>query len=80
MSDRRIFHIVAGDDNWTPTMDELNQIKEMFMDATLDPEGALIVSRNAIELMQEQPSIKVRVHMFDPDKDLMRLACDVLGD
>lgn len=44
----RIRHLVAGEDNWDPTEDELNGFAELFMDAEKDPVGALIATRTGV--------------------------------
>jgi len=80
MADRKVLHIVAGDDNWTPTMEQLEEIRNMFMACTMDEKGGVIVTRNAIEFLQEQPSVKIRVIDFDPGNDLLKLAANVIGE
>jgi hypothetical protein len=45
---RSIFHIVAGDDEWIPPQEDLNNIRDLFMQADTDPTGAIIVTRPSI--------------------------------
>lgn len=65
MSDaRRILHIVAGDENWTPTADELRQIVDCFLSAKLTgkDETTVVATRNNI---MAKGSIKARILWID---------------
>lgn len=46
---RPILHIVAGTDEWEATNAQLSAIKDMFVQADQDPQGAVIVTRPGIE-------------------------------
>ncbi len=46
---RALTHITAGDDNWTPSGEELFQLVQMFQEAEQDPLGGWITTRNAVQ-------------------------------
>lgn len=48
MSDRKIIHITAGNDNWTPTPEELTDIATLFQSAILDSNGVVLVTRTGV--------------------------------
>lgn len=52
---RAMSHITAGDDIWTPTSEELNQIVQQFMNAERDPLGGWISTRNAVQVQDLRP-------------------------
>lgn len=43
-------HVTAGDDMWEPTPEELNAIANVFQQTDLDPMGAIVVTRNSIQV------------------------------
>lgn len=45
---RSILHIVAGDEDWEPTDEELKAIVALFQQADLDPVGAMIATRDDV--------------------------------
>lgn len=47
---RAILHITAGSDNWTPIDAELQALVGMFQQADLDPVGAVLATRNDINV------------------------------
>jgi len=46
---RSILHVVAGDDEWEPTDDQLANITSLFINADQDPQGAVITTRKGVE-------------------------------
>uniref|UniRef100_A0AB39CE99 Portal protein n=1 Tax=Pseudomonas phage HRDY3 TaxID=3236930 RepID=A0AB39CE99_9VIRU len=52
--EKRVIVIRVGNDRWTPSMDDLQQVMEMFMHATLDPEGAVVAVNHAVRLELDQ--------------------------
>lgn len=44
--------VTAGDDIWEPTPEELTAIANLFQQSDLDPMGALIVTRNGINVQE----------------------------
>jgi hypothetical protein len=46
---RAILHILAGDDEWIPPQEDLNNVRDLFMQADSDPTGAIIVTRPGIQ-------------------------------
>ena len=44
--------VTAGDDIWEPTPEELTAIANLFQQSDLDPMGALIVTRNGINIQE----------------------------
>lgn len=47
---RAILHITAGDETWTPIDAELQALVGMFQQADLDPVGAVLATRNSINV------------------------------
>lgn len=52
---RATTHIMAGDDNWIPTEDELQNILTDFQRTDLDPLGAWVVTRNGLQVQDIRP-------------------------
>lgn len=50
MADRRILHIIAGDDTWTPTTEELRELCNVFMESYVDPNGSVVVTRKGVRM------------------------------
>ena len=47
---RAIMHLIVGiDDVWEPTIDEIQTISEMFVQADSDPQGAIVGTRTGVE-------------------------------
>jgi hypothetical protein len=47
---RQVLHITAGNDEWTPTSDELQAIVNSFMLASLDDKGGVVATSNAVDV------------------------------
>lgn len=48
---RVIYHITAGDRQWTPTKTELDDLASQFRDAKFDADGvAVVATRNAVKV------------------------------
>lgn len=47
---RAVSHIVVGDTDWVPTQAEMSAIAQLFLDADLDPVGAMVVTRNGVQV------------------------------
>lgn len=47
---RRILQITLGSDEWEPTIEDMQQVCELFMHAADDPMGAVITTRHGTEL------------------------------
>jgi len=48
---RAIMHVTAGDgDEWVPIAEEMQAISNMFLAADLDPLGAIVVTRNGVNV------------------------------
>lgn len=47
---RAIMHITAGNDNWTPVDAEMQMLVAMFQQADLDPVGAILATRNDVNV------------------------------
>ena len=39
-----LLHIVAGNENWDPSQEEMQQIANLFSDSLNDPDGAVVVT------------------------------------
>lgn len=44
--------VTAGDDTWEPTVEELSALANLFQQSDLDPMGALIVTRNSVNISE----------------------------
>lgn len=57
---RDVFHVtVEGNDDWQPSIEDMQQIRDLFMDATLAPEGdSVIVTRQGIDVRLDVESIQ----------------------
>jgi hypothetical protein len=51
---KRILHIKAGSENWEPTIEDMQAILDMFMEAQKDPEGGIIVTNQWIDSTVEK--------------------------
>lgn len=58
MALRKITHIECGDENWTPTDEDLLNICQSFQLAQQDPVGAVVATRDGIQITH---------HEFDTD-------------
>jgi hypothetical protein len=45
---RSMLHLQAGDEIWEPTPEDLNALVALFQQAELDPLGAIVATRNAV--------------------------------
>ena len=45
---RPVLHIVAGDENWDPSVEEMQELSGLFLDADLDPLGAVVTTRAGV--------------------------------
>lgn len=63
---RRIYHIVAGDDNWTPTTDELQSLVQIFQEANLENRGDTIISTSSMVHIGSP----IRVDVLDLEGDV----------
>lgn len=52
---RAMTHLTAGDDNWTPTGEELMALVEQFQTAEYDPLGGWVSTRNAVQAVDIRP-------------------------
>lgn len=52
---RAMTHLTAGDDNWTPTGEELLALVEQFQTAEYDPLGGWVSTRNAVQAVDIRP-------------------------
>lgn len=52
---RAVTHLTAGDDQWTPTAEELGALVEQFQMAEYDPLGGWISTRNAVQAVDIRP-------------------------
>lgn len=43
-------HVTAGDELWEPTPEELSALANVFQQTDLDPMGAIVVTRNAVQI------------------------------
>lgn len=46
---RGILHILMGDENWDPTVEEMRETIDMFMAADIDPLGAVVGTRQGVQ-------------------------------
>lgn len=47
---RALAHMMIGDEEWTPTADDMRMLAEMFTAADLDPVGAVFISRRGVDI------------------------------
>ncbi len=52
---RAMTHLMAGDDKWTPTGEELNALVRTFQQAEYDPLGGWVSTRNAVQAIDIRP-------------------------
>lgn len=52
--EKPVIVIRVGNNRWTPRMDDLQQVMEMFMHATADPKGAVVAVNHMVSLDVEQ--------------------------
>lgn len=52
--DSKVTHIVAGDDQWEPTPEELSELIDLFKTAENDPVRSLLVTRSGVTFKQEE--------------------------
>ena len=52
---RAMTHITSGDDQWTPSAEELRILTEQFQNAERDPMGGWISTRNAVQVSDLRP-------------------------
>jgi hypothetical protein len=52
---RAMTHITMGDDNWTPTGEELFAMVREFQSAEADPLGGWVATRNAVQTVDVRP-------------------------
>lgn len=52
---RAMTHITAGDDQWTPTGEELGALVDEFMKAEYDPLGGWVSTRSAVQAVDLRP-------------------------
>jgi hypothetical protein len=45
---RPLLHVQVGDESWDATIDEMNQVANLFQNADLDPIGATVVTRPGV--------------------------------
>lgn len=74
VTNRRVLHITAGDDNWTPTDDELRKICDLFMEANVDDKDLLVTTRNSIEVAG---ALKASIIMLKSDEHVEAVAATV---
>ena len=48
LPERTVFHVTAGSADWDPSPEDLNFLRDMFLEANFDPLGAVVVTRNGI--------------------------------
>jgi len=46
---RPILHVIAGDENWDPSVEEMNELSQLFLSADLDPLGAVVTTRAGVQ-------------------------------
>ena len=52
---RAMTHLTAGDDQWTPTGEELQALVQEFQSAEFDPLGGWVSTRNAVQAVDIRP-------------------------
>jgi hypothetical protein len=69
---RKMYHISVGDEDWQPTVEELDKIKELFTQAFTSPKGAIVSTRKGITITEYDapPSHK----LDNPDKLITHLS------
>lgn len=68
---RTVFHVTAGNADWDPSQEDVNFLRDMFLEASFDPLGAVVVTRNgitcsAIEVSGNAEVQVVKVQIEDP--------------
>lgn len=53
---KSILHIIAGDESWLPTNQQLQDISKLFIDADNDPIGAIVATRPGIDTQEVRDS------------------------
>jgi hypothetical protein len=46
----RILHVTAGQDNWEPTIEEINELRDMFTEAANAPHGGVVVTVSGVQV------------------------------
>lgn len=46
---RPILHVTAGTDEWDPSPDQLQELAQLFISADLDPQGAVVATKQGVE-------------------------------
>ena len=60
-----ILHIIAGDEEWEPTDEEMTHLTELFLEATEPMRPISVITTVPIEVMQESPeNIKDSIEML----------------
>lgn len=49
---RAVTHMTVGDDEWTPTAEEMGMLADMLLNADLDPVGAVFVTRLGVNISE----------------------------
>lgn len=49
---RSILHAQMGNDNWEPTLDDMNAVGAQFVDADTDPLGGVVVTREGVNVSE----------------------------
>lgn len=71
---RRIFHIVAGDANWTPTEDELQTLVTLFQEAAFAPVGeAIPTDEHIVAAVATRDGIKCEVLEIPSNADFIAM-------
>jgi len=52
--EKSVIVIRVGNSRWTPRMEELEQVMELFVNATTDPKGAVVAVNHGIRLEADQ--------------------------
>ena len=47
---KRMIHLEVGNERWEPTQDELDTIVKLFQEADLNPQGAIIATRDGVKV------------------------------
>ena len=49
---RSILHVMAGDEDWEPTDEQLAMFTQLFQNADRDPQGAVVTTRNGVQVQE----------------------------